>query len=253
MSDNVNEIRQVATIFAEKYNTHNGTHFAWINDKQCFEPGEPFDFVLYDDDNSSLSCQVTRVLTDEMREYIKPDKASKIISEVSKLLDSKGIRDLRVYINFCFFPTTADSIGELVWWLEYIIETKANEELASFSWDSEFDQYLAKIKPYVSNISIKRVDSPRVGFVFGTDSGKPEPWLGSDQTIPFAVFKKEDFYTKKGIDLGNIILVVISSTFPTLDSEYYVNEIMNKISQSKFKEIWLVDNYLTHRGAAKIK
>lgn len=171
MADKICEIISLANIFSSEYNKLNNTNYCWKSDKDCFEPGEPFDFRLFDGDKS-IGVQVTRNVADEMREYVKPDKAGKVISIVKENLESKGYKSLQIYVNFHKPPEKDEDIKLLAFWLEFIITEKSNEDATAFSWKLKFDDYMKQISPYVSELEIKHTEQCNI---FGWSSFDIKP------------------------------------------------------------------------------
>jgi len=250
MSDSLIEIKSVANIFAKQYNLKNKSTYKWINDNKCFEPGEPYDFQLFNKDNNTLGIQVTKTVSDTEKEYIKPTYCEKVVSILKKNFDEKHIIYLNIYINFFQIPRTNENIKHLAYWLEWIVTHNIEEE-SYINWDIKFEEYFNKIKRFVSHLEVQKQTYQKQTIIGHSWSGlTPEPWIGAEVFVPEAVFKKENKYKN---DCKNIILAVLSLPFPTTDSEYYVKTIKEKVKKSNFKEIWLIDNYLSIQNAVKIK
>lgn len=253
MSDDRNEIKRVADIFVEQYNKKNNTSFSWTTDSVCFEPGEPYDFQLIDGDKKLL-IQVTRPDSYDLREYVFPNKCEAVISKINKRLYQKKYKEHCVYLNFYNPPKNEDEINELSYWLEWFVENKINEDETKFSWNLEDDNYIEKIKPYISEFEIKKQPNyDRVIFTFGWHPKEPKSWRYPDETIVQAVFKKEKKYIKQGYKIDQMILIVISRPFPIIDAPYYVNSIKSSIKSTGFKEVWLVDDFLNNENCVQVK
>lgn len=250
MSDSIKEVKRVAKVLAKEYNKINNSNYSWATDEKCFEPGEPFDFRLFDSDKS-LSVQMTRGVADPKREYILPDWSGKVISNLKSSFKEKGYKELQIYINFHKPPANSEEVKELSYWLEWVIEHRISEEPTIFSWESSFQVYLDKVKGFVSDITVKRGarDTEPI-FIYGWSGKKMNSWPSPEFFIPEAVKKKENLYEG---NVKNIVLAVLSGPFPLTDSDYYVKTIAGLLEHSNFKEIWLIDDFQSQSCAKRIK
>jgi hypothetical protein len=240
------ETKTVAEIFAEAYNKLNSSDYSWNNEKS-YQPGEPYDFKLYES-KKELGVQLVRAVADADREFIRPNRVQAVIDSLKKSLDEKGLPPLSIYMNFVHPPENDDELDEIIFYLELYIEHKSDSSRTGyFMYHASFDdQFLPKIRKYINNFEISpRVDGKKnVLLAYSSSRDYPEPWLDDQQKVSIAVQKKEKKY-------HDIILLVDSGTFPVDDE--YISMIKDSLATSKIAEIWVVNNFASHRGAVKVK
>jgi hypothetical protein len=235
--------KEIAQIFSKQYNLENNSNYQWI-DNRSYQPGEPYDFKLFDNDKE-IGIQLTRAVADEVREFIRPKLAGEVIKGLLASLKQSGLPPLFIYLNFHKPPKKKEDIKEAVYWLHFFITQKTiNATRANyFNYHSHFDdQFLPKIKEYVDQIEISpRPDKQGIEIMFGWSKGFGEPWLDDEQRVLKEVKKKEIKYT-------DIILLMDSNSFPI--SDFYISIIKESLVNSKIKEIWLVDNFQMPKSRA---
>jgi hypothetical protein len=238
----------VANIFIEEYNRANKTQYKWIDEKS-YQPGGKTDFCLFDSSNR-LDVQLTRATADPVREFIRPGLSGKVVEEVRKYLERDKLPPISVYLNFSNPPKNAKDRDDAIYWLHYYLAQKVSSSigLTYFSYDNSFDsQFLPQILKWVSDINIWSVSGEKgyARIAYGWDKDqKPEPWPGDDVRIIQAVEKK------KGLP-EDIILLIDSGWSPI--SDYYIQPIVDSVSKSKIKEIWVVENFSQRERAYRIK
>jgi hypothetical protein len=237
----------LALIFVEEYNKDNGTNFTWIDNKS-YEPGEPYDIVLFDG-NEKLGLQAVRAVADSVREFKRPKWADAVVSLlVERFKAVKPRHGVIIDLNFHDPPKNDKDAKTLAYWLEFLIREKLKRErLSYYTYDARFDDhYLPHIKDYVSEIRIlpDKGRGKSVCFITGASEGFPKPWLDDMQRVVIAVQSKQKKYT-------NVILLVDSSSFPVDD--YDIPLIKEALAEMKFPEIWIVNNFSSNRNAIRVK
>jgi hypothetical protein len=240
------EAKELARVFADAYNKANRTNFIWI-DHESYEPEEPYDFMLFDND-AELGLQAVRAVADPVREFIKPKKADAVVRLLLERFNTvKPRQGLVVYLDFHTLPKNNEA-EKLAYRLEFLIREKVKRERASYyAYDAKFDDhYLPYIKNYVSKIRIlpNNKGDTNVHFITSTSEEFPIPWLDDVQRVTAAVQNKQKKYS-------NVILLVDSATFPIDD--YYIPLIKEALAEMNFPEIWIVDNFSSKRRAFRVK
>lgn len=242
------ETETIANIFADAYNKSNNTNFSW-DDIRSYQPGEPYDFKLFSE-KKELGAQIVRAVGDSNREYIRPKQCDKVVDALRKQLEANSsVPSISVYLNFYNPPKNQEEIDDAIYWLEFFIREKAVNgwRVGYFSYNDNFDgTYLKEITKWVDDIDIAPINSDKknIRFIYGSSKKEIEPLVRDEDRVSMAVEKKSGKY-------NDIILVVDSGTMPI--SDFCIPIIKNRLSTSKFKEIWTVDNFLSHRRAERIK
>lgn len=243
------EMKSLATIFVDQYNINNGSNFQW-SDERSYQPGEPYDFKLFQG-TGELGVQVVRAVADQVREFINPKKAAAIIEPLRIELEKSRLPAIFISINFHNLPQNKKGEENVIFWLQEFIRHKARISSSGsyFSYSDDDDCYMEHIKKHVSDINIMPHPNTEAGIgvvTFGySESEKiPESWPNDEMRVITAVAKKEN------ID-PNVIILVDSGTFPVDD--FYLPLIKDGIFVSKRKEIWLVDNFTSRKRAIRIK
>ncbi|MBU4321235.1 MAG: hypothetical protein L6246_01175 [Thermodesulfovibrionales bacterium] len=241
------ETKRIALIFVEQYNKDNNTNFSW-DDERSYQPEEPYDFKMFDG-KKELGVQIVKAVADPDREFIRPNKARVVVEDLRKRLKGTNLPSLSIYLNFENPPRTEEDTQKAVWWLDYFIQEKVKDsiKLCYFRYDASFDeQFLPKIRKFISEIEIVPIESVEnhIRIIWGCSKSYPEPWLDDEQRVLIATQKKEKKYS-------DVILLIDSGTFPIDD--FYIPLIKNSIEQSKIKEIWIVNDFMTHRMTVRVK
>lgn len=244
---NFEETKRKALIFADQYNKDNNTNFSW-DDKRSYQPEEPYDFKLFDG-KKELGVQIVRAVADPDREFIRPNRATAVVEHLRKSLENADLPGLCIYLNFENPPATEEDTQRAVYWLDYFIKIKVKDSTKPcfFRYDASFDdQFLPRIRKYISDIKIipMGVDKNQVRIIYGSSKSYPEPWLDDEQRVSIAVQKKEKKYP-------DVVLLIDSGTFPVHD--LYISIIKNSMAQNKLKEVWVVDDFATHKRAVRVK
>lgn len=247
------QTKALANLFAKEYNLTNKASFVW-DEKKSYQPRSraDFDFLLFDG-RKELGCQLTRAVADKEREFIRWSKVDPVIKELERLLTiNPKIPRLSLFFNFYNVPQNKNEVKELVFWLEFFITHKVQNSLrlAYFTHDADFDdEYLLVIKKYIDDIDIAPNKDREKKVITGWSVSKKgvEAWPAEDIKLVAAVSAKEAKYRK----CGDIVLLIDPGMFSV--GEYYVEEAKKQLAEAKFKEIWLVENFVGREKAVKLK
>lgn len=241
------QTEQVASIFLEQYNQENGTNFIW-NDDKSYQSEEPYDFKLFDN-KRELGIQLIRAVDDPDREFIRPGRSNLVIDPLIKDLEEANLPAIHVYLNFHNPPETKEDIKKAIYWLDFYIREKVSNSLGPvyFAYDPSFDDhYLPRITKYISHIRISPRKGPQghVEMMFGWAREEPQSWTNDDKRVLNAAKKKETKYPE-------VILVIDSGHSPI--SDFCIPPIKDSLTKTELKEVWVVDNFATHRRAFRVK
>ena len=244
---NYEETKRKALIFAEQYNKDNNTIFSWDNERS-YQPEEPYDFKLFYG-KEELGVQIVRAVADPDREFIRPNRATAVVEQLRKSLGNADLPGLCIYLNFENPPATEEDTKKAVYWLDYFIKIKVKDSIKPcfFRYDARLDdEILQHIRKYISDIEITPmgVDKNQVRIIYSWSKSYPEPWLNDEQRVLIAVQKKEKKYT-------DVVLLIDSGKSPVHD--LYIPNIKNSMAQNKLKEVWVVDDFVTHKRAVRVK
>lgn len=240
------EIKQLAQIFADAYNNERGASFSWDETRSLIQE-EPFDFKLFDG-KKVLGVQLVRAaVADPDKVYARPEYAQRVIDRLLPKLKDANLPPLLVYINFPNPPKKQSQIDDTVFWLEQVITRSCLNKLNYFTYEKVFENtFLKDILEFVDEISIEPNPYRTQGITFITMTSKRtlEGSLDDEQRVVGAVRQKEKKYT-------DVILLVDAAHSPVDD--IYIPQIKSSLSQSRMKEIWVVNNFLNDQRAIRVK
>lgn len=237
MSDNKDEIKRYAEVFAEGYNSANGTSFVW-DDEKSFEPGEPFDFKLYEGKNE-LGVQHRRGVESEDRDFKRPKWAAQLVALLKEKFKAAGISGYDVFLILHTPVSKSDEQDKLAFYiLEFVsLKIAKGKSTAIYELDDADDWLLVPIKQWVSQLTIHETpEHEGVSFGYGTWPKEPEPLLDDAQVVINAVNDKINKYRDP-----SIILLITSVSLPF--SDFYVDEIKSRLQDMPIDEVWLADMF----------
>ncbi|MFC1704038.1 hypothetical protein ACFL1E_04580, partial [Candidatus Omnitrophota bacterium] len=189
--------------------------------------------------------------------YARPRNAGLVIEKLKKALETANTNNpYSIFLNFCeVIPSK--QIEDLALQLADYVILKCiqldNRDGLSFSFDFDFDMSeLNCFKDFISQIEINRIERESkekkryFSIMWSASKKAPEGWLDDEQATMTAIEKKTKRYSGSESDL---VLLLEARNVPVDD--YYIPLIKKsaKKREIKFKEIWVVNNFVGDKRA----
>jgi hypothetical protein len=245
--------KEISDLFLPAYNSVNGTDFTW----HSYAPGreDEIDWLFKGDAGQLLKVQQVAswgTKNDVDMELIRPKYARLVIDELRIELERYGVSNLHVSLNFSNPPSKKEDRKTAVFWISQFVSEKARREsTAVYSFMQEdYDNYLKKITPWVSDLTLYPSESLSFGFSWSPYPIDAQGKLDAVQRFEKALIMKNAEYSpsiRKGL-----VLLIDFDAFPFDMYELKeMTEIANRIS-TDYQSVWVVQFWSEPKGAFKI-